>query len=88
MAEPANKQERNHRSIMRQSVQAPEATAVTRCIASSDTPAAFAFSTKVEPRTSNAMLMPPDAEPVMPDKNETDAATDINGLRSPIPMTT
>ena len=44
----------------------PEAMAATRCSTSIGMFAAFAFATKVSAMAASAMLMPPEAEPVMP----------------------
>ena len=47
-------------------------------MASSDVPELTAIMRNVSPRASSAMLIPPDAEPVIADSVVTDIATDMH----------
>src|SRR5476649_669000 len=58
----------------------PLAIATTRCSTSSGMPAACAPLMKVSDMAASAMLMPPDAEPVMPASELTDTAALTSGL--------
>src|SRR5471032_790172 len=58
----------------------PLAMATTRCSTSSGMPAACAPLMKVSDIAASAMLMPPDADPVMPASELTDTAALTSGL--------
>src|SRR5476649_1560787 len=58
----------------------PLAIATTRCSTSSGMPAACAPLMKVSDMAASAMIMPPDAEPVMPASELTDTAALTSGL--------
>jgi hypothetical protein len=58
----------------------PEAIAATRCNTSIGMPAAFALAMKVSAMAASAMLMPPEAEPVMPANAVTVTASLTSGL--------
>lgn len=61
----------------------PVAMVVTRCKRSGWMPAAVPSSRYVLPIVCNAMLMPPDAEPVIPARILTEMARDMRGLPGP-----